>query len=197
MSKINDLYLFIEKSNDIILTGQIVEAGFHRGVLSKLVHDGLLIKYGRGVYMKPSAWDDEMFLLQHRYTKGIFSHETALYLHGFSDRTPARYTMTFPWGYHAASLESENVNVKRAVKDKYELGIMQHPSPAGNTIMLYDLERTLCDIVRGNYASDIQVVNAAMKRYAASKIKDIQKLMNYAEQLRVKPKMLNYMEILL
>jgi len=36
-----------------------------------------------------------------------------------------------------------------------------------------------------------------MKRYAASKDKDIHKLMQYAERLRVKPKVLRYMEILL
>jgi len=34
-----------------------------------------------------------------------------------------------------------------------------------------------------------------MKRYAASKDKDIHKLMQYAERLRVKPKVLRYMEI--
>lgn len=62
--------------------------------------------------------------------------------------------------------------------------------------MIYDLERTLCDIVRGS-GSDIQVVNEAMKRYAASKEKNIHKLMKYAEQLRVGPKILRYMEVLL
>ena len=36
-----------------------------------------------------------------------------------------------------------------------------------------------------------------MKRYAASRDKDIHKLMQYAAQLRVKPKVLRYMEILL
>ena len=63
-------------------------------------------------------------------------------------------------------------------------------------VLIYNLERTLCDIVRGS-GSDIQIVNGAMKRYAASKEKDIHKLMKYAEQLRVKPKILHYMEVLL
>ena len=61
---------------------------------------------------------------------------------------------------------------------------------------VYDLERTLCDILRGS-GSDIQIVGEAMKRYAASKDKNIHKLMQYAEQLRVKPKVLRYMEVLL
>ena len=36
-----------------------------------------------------------------------------------------------------------------------------------------------------------------MKRYAASKSKNIPKLLQYAERLRVKPKVLRYMEVLL
>ena len=58
-------------------------------------------------------------------------------------------------------------------------------------------DRTLCDIVRGNNTCDIQIVNQAMKYYAESKGKDIQKLTGYAKKLRVKPKIQNYMEILL
>ena len=36
-----------------------------------------------------------------------------------------------------------------------------------------------------------------MKRYAASDNKNIHKLMQYAEKLRVTPKILRYMEVLL
>jgi hypothetical protein len=105
--------------------------------------------------------------------------------------------MTFPWGYNAASLKEEKIKVKKAIKEIYGLGVMELASPAGSIIRVYDVERTLCDIVRGNNACDVQIVNPAMQRYAQSKGKDIQKLMSYAEMLRVKPKVQNYMEILL
>ncbi len=52
------------------------------------------------------------------------------------------------------------------------------------------------DIVRGG-GSDIQIVNDAMKRYAASRGKNIHKLMEYAKQLRVEPTIQRYMEVLL
>ena len=89
------------------------------------------------------------------------------------------------------------MTVKRASKGYYELGVLKIPSPAGNIIQTYNIERTLCDIVRGNNTCDIQIVGVAMRRYAESKSKDIQKLMSYAEKLHVKPKVLNYMEVLL
>lgn len=188
----------LTKTSDSMITSKLVtEAGLHRSILSELVKANELVRVGRGVYLKPDAWEDEMYLLQYRFSRGVFSHETALYLHGMTDRTPARYTMTFPWGYNAASLKEANIKVKRVIQDYYGLGAIEMPSPAQNPIRAYDIERTLCDIVRGRNACDIQVVNAAMKQYAASKNKDIQKLMGYAEKLRVKPKILRYMEVLL
>ena len=134
--------------------------------------------------------------MQRKYGRGIYSHDTALYLQGYSDRTPAKYTMTFPTGYNAPALKQENLIIIRVVPENFELGQIQIKSPSVNPIRFNDLERTLCDILRGS-GSDIQIVSEAMKRYADSKDKNIHKLMKYADQLRVKPKVLRYMEVLL
>lgn len=188
--------LLSTSGNGMITTAHVTEAGLHRSVLQELVDSGTLYRYGRGLYVETNAWEDDLYLLQCKYGRGIYSHDTALYLHGYSDRTPAKYTMTFPKGYNAASLKQENITVKRVIPENYTFGIIEIHSPSGNPIKIYDLERTLCDILRGS-GSDIQIVGKAMKRYAASKTKDIHKLMQYAEQLRVKPKVLHYMEVLL
>ena len=144
--------------NGIITAAQLTKAGLHRGYLHDFVESGELYRFGRGLYVQSSAWEDDFYLLQRKYSRGIYSHDTALYLLGYSDRTPARYTMTFPKGYNALSLKQEELIVKRVIPE---------------------------------------IVGVAMKRYAASKDKDIHKLMQYAERLRVKPKVLRYMEILL
>ena len=143
-----------------------------------------------------SAWEDDFSLLQRRYRRGIYSHDTALYLLGYSDRAPARCIMTFPKGYNAPSLKQELINVRRAVPKLYSLGVTELKSLCGSPIRAYDLERTLCDILRGE-GSDIQIVVPAMQRYAASREKDLNKLMQYAEKLRVAPKVLSYMQALL
>ena len=163
--------------------------------IAALVERGELYRFGRGLYVRCSAWEDDFSLLQRRYGRGIYSNDTALYLLGYSDRTPAKYTMTFPKGYNAPSLRQENLIVRRVVPENYMFGQTQIASPSGNPIRVYDLERTLCDILRGS-GSDIQIVGEAMKRYAASRDKNMHKLMQYAERLRVKPKVMRYMEIL-
>ena len=187
----------LEASQDgTITTAQVTEAGLHRSILQELVRSGEVYRFGRGLYVLSDAWEDDFYLLQRKYGRGIYSHDTALYLLGYTDRTPAKYTMTFPKGYNAPSLKQENLSIKRVVPENYTLGVIEMKSPAGNPIRVYELERTLCDILRGS-GSDIQIIGEAMKRYAASKDKNIHKLMQYAAQLRVKPKVLRYMEVLL
>lgn len=187
----------LEASPDGTITAeQVTAAGMHRSILQELVENGELYRFGRGLYVRTSVWEDDIYLLQRKYGRGIYSHDTALYLLGYSDRTPAQYTMTFPKGYNSPSLKQENINIKRVVPENYSFGVIELQSPCGNPIRVYDIERTLCDILRGS-GSDIQIVGVAMKKYAFSKEKDIHKLMQYADQLRVKPKVLRYMEVLL
>ena len=190
------LKLLNSSKNGMISTSEVTNAGIHRVVLKDLVDSGELIRFSRGLYVKNNSWEDDFYLLQQKYKRGVYSHDTALYILGYSDRTPAKYTMTFPKGYNTPSLKDENVNIVRVVEDNYNVGIIEILSPSGNIIKIYDLERTLCDILRGK-GSDIQIINSAMKKYASSKNKDINKLMKYADKLRVKPKILRYMEVLL
>ncbi len=182
--------------NGVVTAKLFSSEGLHRGALKQLMGEGKIYRYSRGLYIKADAWEDDFYLLQQKYSKGIYSHDTALYLHGCSDRTPAAYTMSFPKGYNSVSLKNENITVKRAIPEIYDLGIEKVKSPAGNIIEVYSLERTLCDILRGS-GSDIQIVNSAMKRYVSMKEKNIHRLFEYAEILRVKPKVLRYMEVLL
>ena len=197
MNSMNRMKNLISKSTSgISSTQEVFEENITRNTLNKFIKNGELTRFGRGLYTINSAWEDDFFSLQKKYRKGIYSHDTALYLLGYSDRTPSIYTMTFPKGYNSPSIKQENIKVVRVIPDNYDLGIIEIQSPSNNTIRIYNLERTLCDILRGK-GSDIQIINAAMKKYAISKEKNINLLMQYAEQLKVKDKILRYMEVLL
>jgi len=197
MDILKQLEKLVDANNGLITTAQISHAGISREYIARLVRMNRLYKLDRGIYISPDAWEDEMFVLQSKYQKGVFSHETALFLHGFSDRTPNTFVMTFPHGYNSKTLRNENVKIKMAVKKIYVLGIEKCKNTFGNLVATYSLEKTLCDVVKGNNRCDIQIVNQAMKKYSNYKDRNLSKLLEYAEVLRVKKKILNYMEILL
>lgn len=197
MDYIGSILRMAESRNGFVTSSEVTEAGIPRRCLTKAVEDGLLLKAERGLYMLPGAWEDELLVLKHRFKRGVFSHETALFLHGLTDRTPAEFTMTFPHSYNAKSAQAEGAVVKKSVERHYSLGLCAVETPYGNEVLAYDVERTLCDIVRGDGFLDVQLVNPAMKAYATSREKNVNKLLRYAKELGAERIIKTYMGVLL
>lgn len=185
------------KNNGIVTTQMVVNAGFLRGSLKHLADSGKLERVSRGVYILPSAWEDEFLNLQIRFKRGIFSCETALFLWDLTDRTPNFYHMTFPTGYNLTTAKAENIRCSQAKESIYSLGVVQLKSPNGNTVQAYNMEHTLCDLLRGHNNVDIQVISDAFKRYIQRKDKNIPLLSEYAKLMRVEKRLRGYLEVLM
>lgn len=182
--------------NGIITTKEITNNGIHRMYILELVRSGDIIPFSRGIYIKPDEIEDEYILLQTKYSRGVYSHGTALYLHGYSERVPLSFYMTFPYGYNTPSLNNENIICTRVVGKYYNLGIVNVKTPYGNVVKAYNLERSLCDMFRTSN-EDLQTIQYAMKKYLLSKDKDVNKLIEYSKKLRVERKIRKYLEVLL
>jgi predicted transcriptional regulator of viral defense system len=185
------------KNNGIVTSRQVTTAGINRQYLRVLVDKGFLERSERGVYIIPTILDDEMFNLQNRYRRGIFSHGTALFLLDLTDRTPIKYSMTFPIGYNTSNLKTENVEYYRVIDGLYELGITTKRTPNGNEVRVYNAERTLCDTLKGRSNTDIQIISEAFKRYTKLPSRDIPMISKYAKLMRVEKKLRTYLEVLL
>jgi len=196
MTNLDKLQRLIIQKNGIVTTADLKEHNIARTYLQVFVKKGLLEKVGRGIYCDPSVWDDEMFNLQYRFSQGVFSHNTALYLHKTTDRTPLIYDMTFPQGYNPTAVQKENVNARTVLPKFYDIGISTVCTSSGKEVLVYDLERTLCDLVKDT-KTDKQILLPALKEYVKSKDRNMPKLMKYATFLKVEKKMRTYMEILL
>ena len=196
MDKLKKILKVAGKNNGIVTSSKVTELGISRTYLTLLVKSGELQKIDRGIYVLPDAWEDEFYVLQTRYPAGIFSHESALFLQSFTDRTPSILTMTFPYGYHSSTLKGKII-IKKTKKEFYELGAEEILSPNGHKVRAYSIERTLCDILRGKNAIDIEQNLPAIKKYVNSSKKNIPLLLEYAEKLRVLNKLRKYLEVLL
>jgi len=79
----------------------------------------------------------------------------------------------------------------------FELGKTMLKTPAGNEVPTYDLERTICDVIRSRNKLGTETFHAALKLYAADPQKDLNKLNFYAKQMRVANVLRQYLEVLL
>lgn len=197
MGATEEIIKMAKENNGTVTTAMVVAAGISRGNIKYLVDKGMIEKSARGVYILPGMWDDEIFNLQSRFKRGIYSHETALFLWDLTDRTPNRYHMTFPANYNLTKPKEENIRCVQCKEEWYDLGVVEVLTPGRNTVRVYSMERTLCDILRSRSHVDIQVVTEAFKRYTTKMGKNIPALSEYAKKLKVEQRLRAYLEVLL
>ena len=191
------LETLLRENEGMLLTKDIIEAGISKQLLSKYVKKGYIERVAQGVYLSKDAFEDEMYVLQARSKKAIFSHETALYLHDLTDRDPLQYTVTLPSGYNASNFKNDGIYVYFIKNDLLNLGVEYGKTPFGRNIRVYNKERTICDIVRNRNVIDSAIINEGIRRYLSEKEKDIPKLLQYAEKFRVEKIIRQYVEVLI
>ncbi len=181
----------------MLFTSDLAEHGIPRTYLSILEKKGDIQKVSRGVYSATNVIEDEMASLQSRYKLAIFSHETALYLWDLTDRTPLFYSVTVPTGYNATSLKAYGARAYFVNRNLHLLGASMAKSPNGGDVKAYNLERTICDILRSRNRMDNQFISEALKRYVRKKDRNIDLLYSYAQQFRIQKIIRATIEVLL
>ena len=197
MSYKEKLKKIIQESDGLVFTKDIVVESIPKSYLSDMVKKGELERISQGVYLTHEAMADEMYCLQHRKTAIVFSHDTALFLHDLSDRDPLTYSVTVPVGYNTKNIKNEGIIVFSIKKELYEIGLTKLTTLFGRKVTAYDMERTICDIIRSRNKMDIAILTDALKRYTRRKDKNLPKLMEYAERFKVTKLVRRYMEVLL
>ena len=187
----------IKKNNNMITTAQAVELGFSRYLLSKYEKEGLLERERQGVYILPDSVHDDMYTLMLRSRKIIFSHDTALFLNGLSERTPFVHSVTIPNNTRVSKVIREECTCYYIKPELHQIGAITRKTTLGNVVRCYNAERTICDLLRSRNRLDEETVISAIKNYAASSDKDLNLLAVYASQFGVDRELKRYMEVLL
>ena len=104
--------------------------------------------------------------------------------------------VTIPSKYNSRYLKSSEYKFSYIKDELYEIGIAKVMTPYNNEVYCYDIERTICDIIRDKNKIEKYQFTDALKRYSNLKVKDISKLYKYAEKFNIKSEVKKYIEIL-
>lgn len=197
MDYITELAAIASEHGGIIEAKIAAQRGISKAMLYKLCKEDKIHRIVKGQYILPDDMQDELLSISKRSDKIIFSHETALFLHGISDRTPFEHTITAPSGCIPSVAIKSECKVYYIKPELFDLGRTMLKTPAGNKVQVYDLERTICDVIRSRNKLGTETFLAALKMYAASPKKNLNKLNTYAKQMRVEKVLRQYLEVLL
>jgi predicted transcriptional regulator of viral defense system len=192
-----NLQSLLDNSGGVLFAKDIAAAGVPNIYLTEFLKQGKLERIDHGVYIAPDALEDRMFVLQNRRSRIIYSHDTALFLHDLSDRDPLTYSVTVPTGYNTKNLSMYGLTVFSIKKELYEVGASTAQTSFSRSVRTYNIERTLCDMLRSRSRMDGALLPDALKRYVRRRDKNIPLLMQYAEIFRVEKPLRQYLEVLL
>jgi hypothetical protein len=108
-----------------------------------------------------------------------------------------QHSITIYTCYGTSRLVEAGVKVFTVKKELLEVGKTQITTSFGHIVPMYNLERTICDLVRSRSSFEIQDLQSALKTYAKMKERNLNKLMEYAKLFHVEKKIREYMEVLL
>ena len=185
----------LTEHDGMLQTAQVIASGIVKPIFYEYVKEKNLQQVAHGIYVSEDTWIDAMFLLHLRCGQAVFSHESALFFHDLTDREPSPYAITVRRGYSTTRLKAEGLSVYTIKPELYEVGLTTGQTPFGHTVPVYDMERTICDLLRSRSSMEIQTFQGALKMYARRKDKDLRTLMRYAGMFRVEKILRQYLEV--
>ena len=196
MGKYEILDHLVEAGNGYLQTAVVLKNNISKRTLARYVENRGLERVAHGVYISEEAWPDDYFLLYLRSSKVVFSHESALYLHGLMEREPSKTTVSVPKGYNSTHIDG-NIRVIHIKPEWYPMGITTVQTTFGNDVPVYDKERTICDTIRSKKDVEIQTFQTAMKEYMGGAGKNLGNLIHYAKMLGIENEVRTYTEVML
>lgn len=185
----------LDINQGFITFSQVKKAGIPYSIIKKKLDSGELEQDERGIYRRPHIYIDELYTLQYRYPKGVYSLETALWLHGLSLTVPFEPVMSFPYGTNTKLIKEAGIK-PIILRSNYDERILEVKTPGGQMVRAYEIERTLVESLRVVYKMDMQIIAPAFKVYASQGKINFLKLFKYTKIFKVEKKVQAYLEVL-
>ena len=148
MTKYEEIIEMINRYAGYIQTSQVVEAGISKTYFKEVIEKEGLEKVANGIYVHPDTLVDSLYVDSLISKNIIYSHETALYLHGLMEKEPNTTEITVPRNYNANNFRKKRYKIFTVSDELLKLGESNVKTNFGNEVKAYDIDRTICDIIK-------------------------------------------------
>lgn len=178
------------KYGGVMRTSQLSHEGFYYKKLKELLANHQIEQIRRGYYqyVRDSSFSD-IPTIAALFPDGVLCMDSALDYYGYTDRTPSAWHIAVDSTSTRTRFYIDYPIVKPHFikKDRYLIGITE-VAVDGQSIKIYDRDRTMCDMLLHRNKIDGEVFNTAVQRYVKDPEKSIARLMHYAKALHVEKK---------
>lgn len=187
----------ILKNNDGIIyrTKDLNDQGFSNYLISKMIDKGSLVKVCHGVYAIDEIKALHVSDINVMVENGVISLMSAAIYYELYDGTISRCTLTIDRDQKPPKIPYDIFAYIYTTSGLYGIGL-NVVDYNGRKVKIYDVERTVCDILKHRNKYDKQVVKTIFMNYLRREDCDIEKLIAYSKKLRIYNVVKQYLEIL-
>lgn len=182
MKKVNK----IPNNQKVISINELKNLGYSYYMVNKLVEDNQLIRLNRKYYENASfnGEDSDFYLVSAYFSSGIICLMSAAVYYGLSTYIPYEIDVAVK---RDKSIVTKPVRPNFMVyyfgENRFNIGI-ETISVGKNYFQIYDLEKTVIDIIYYRNKVGIEEMKEILINYLKRNDRDLNKLFQYAEQLK-------------
>ena len=188
----------LPENQKIFSTQELKEKGFSQYKTSKLVDEGKLIKLNKSYYENVDYRGEESdFYYSRAYApKGVICLLSAAAYYRLTTFVPDAVDVAIPRKAKVFTMPDwPQMNVHYYTDDRHELGVTT-VKEGGNEFQIYDMEKTVADIVFYRERVGIEETKEILVTYLHRKDRNLNRLLQYAKLMKCDKVVRQYLEVL-
>ena len=145
---------------------------------------GHIVRMRRGIYALNSGLSKQMIDVETLVPGGVLCLYSAWSYYELTTQIPQAYHIALERGRKVTLPDFPPIELSFMSTNIYKLGI-EETVIDGFKVKVYDLEKSVCDAVKYRNKIGIDVSSEILKNYLARRDRDITRLYDYANQMRV------------
>lgn len=183
----------IQKQEGFIATKDITGRSAYYKMLDA-AKNGKLVKIKRGVYASEEDLAKQMMDTEKVVPGGVLCLYSAWSYYQLTTQIPQEYCLAIKRGRKLRLPDYPPIALYYWSESAYKIGITETVIE-GYKVKIYDIEKSVCDAVKYRTKIGIDVCSEIVKEYLKRKDRNIDKLIKYANELRVATTLKKYLEI--
>ena len=188
----------LPKDQKIFSMRELKSRGFSQYKVSKLVDEGKLIKLNKSFYENAeyNGEDSDFYYAEAYAPKGVICLLSAANYYNLTTFIPDAVDVAIPRKAKVSTMPDwPQMIVHHYTDDRHELGVTT-VKEGKNEIHIYDIEKTVVDIVFYREKIGIEETKEILVSYLQRKDRNLNQLLKYAKLMKCENAMRHYLEVL-
>ena len=186
--KLEEIKTLAKRTNGIFRTADLKKLGFTAYEIRKMLEKHFIERIKHGYYSLSETVENcsDAEIIARLFPEGVICMYTALFYHGYSDRTPLAWDIAINKDVSKSRFKIDYPYVQPYYMEAHLLLFGITNATYGDTdLKIFDKDRLICECVFFENKIDRETYNKAIQGYIADPNKNISNLLDYSNKRRI------------